>query len=46
MMERTFLKERVKKREFEELQEENRLKELQNRPGQNLIIGTAPAPEK
>ena len=43
MMERTFLKERVKKREFEELQE-NRLKELQNKPGQ--IIGTAPAPEK
>ena len=44
MMERTFLKERVKKREFKELQEENRLKELHNRPGQ--IIGTAPAPEK
>ena len=44
MVEKIFLKERVKKREFEELQEENRLKELQNRPGQ--IIGTAPAPEK
>ena len=43
MAERMFLKERVKKRE--ELQkEENRLKGLQNRPGQ--IIGTAPAPEK
>ena len=42
MVERTFLKERVKKRE--ELQEKNRLKKLHNRPGQ--IIGTAPAPEK
>ena len=37
MVERTFLKERVKKRE--ELQKENRLKGLKNRPGQ--IIGTA-----
>jgi hypothetical protein len=42
MMEGMFLKEKVKKRE--ELQKENRLKGLQNRPGQ--IMGTAPAPEK
>jgi hypothetical protein len=42
-MEGMFLKEKVKKRE--ELQkDENRLRVLQNRPGQ--IIGTAPAPEK